>query len=445
MKKYSALSQHLSQADADYIELSFAQIEQIISAPLPASATRYPAWWANEKAGKHSWAHLWRAAGWQKERVDFTQQIVVFRRTNQSTNEVRDELLPRTKETIFDLLQIVGISTDEWFQKADGQHVKSVKANPSFCYDWSFGSRREGYALCIWHDTLEIDKDNIIFDENLRDHGKRLYEDAQSAGTATARKSRSLAQAARARAFDNALNVSYLRGLPVSVIVTEGDRRSREEMGEGSSHVQFRSLDPIKWYVHKYNEQTGEHLLIRGIKPPELVDDSEDPIPEDLTRPDEIQQRAIKIRRGQAKFREGLLAAYHRTCAITGCKVVDLLEAAHIRPHAEEPNYNMTNGLLLRADIHTLFDIGLLAVDSRFRIWIAPALLLSEYKIYDGKYLRQPELPSNMPNTDALERRYKEFTEKHSLLEKRILRAVIVARQKGNVGQCAVPNTKPSH
>jgi hypothetical protein len=415
MKKYSALSQHLAQIEVDFVELGFSQIEEIIGGPLPGSARRHLAWWANETAGTHSWAHLWRAAGWLKERVDFTEQVVVFRRTVRSISDVRDQLLPQTKETIFDLLQIARISTDKWFEKANGQPVKSVKANPSFCYDWSFGSLREGYALCIWHATLEVDEDQIIFDENLRDHANRLYEDAQSAGSGTARKSRSLTQAARARAFDDALNISYARGLPVSVIVTEGDRRSREELGEGSSHVQFRSLDPIKWYVHKYNEHTGESLLIRGIRPPELVDDSGNAGEEDLTRPDEIQQRAIKIRRGQAKFREGLLAAYRRTCAVTGCKVVDLLEAAHIRPHAEEPNYSMTNGLLLRADIHTLFDVGLLAVDSRYRIQVAPALLFSEYKMYHNQHLRHPEFPSNMPDTDALERRYKEFRAKHAI------------------------------
>lgn len=94
---------------------------------------------------------------------------------------------------------------------------------------------------------------------------------------------------------------------------------------------------------------------------------------------------------------------------------MDLLEAAHIRPHAEEPNYSMTNGLLLRADIHTLFDVGLLAVDSRYRIQVAPALLFSEYKMYHNQHLRHPEFPSNMPDTDALERRYKEFRAKHAI------------------------------
>jgi predicted restriction endonuclease len=156
-------------------------------------------------------------------------------------------------------------------------------------------------------------------------------------------------------------------------------------------------------------------LLVRGVKPKELVDDREEVNEENFTRPDEIQQRAIKIRRGQAKFRESLLAAYRRTCAVTGCKVVDLLEAAHIRPHADEPNYRTSNGLLLRADIHTLFDVGLLAVDSRYRVRVAPALLSSDYKIYHEQELKYPEFPSDMPSSDALERRYKEFKGKHNL------------------------------
>jgi hypothetical protein len=178
--------------------------------------------------------------------------------------------------------------------------------------------------------------------------------------------------------------------------------------------VQCRSLDPAKWYVHKYDESTGECSLVRGVKP-KGSDDGDDPEIEEDGRPDDVQMRAIKIRRGQGKFRERLLAAYGRTCAISGCKIVDLLEAAHIRPHAEEPNYSVTNGLLLRADLHTLFDLGLLAVDARLRIKLAPSLLFSEYKNYDGRELRQPEYPSEMPSREALERRYRAFKELHNL------------------------------
>jgi hypothetical protein len=48
---------------------------------------------------------------------------------------------------------------------------------------------------------------------------------------------------------------------------------------------------------------------------------------------------------------------------VTGSQVVDLLEAAHIKPYRGEKDNNLTNGLLLRADIHTLYDLDLLGID----------------------------------------------------------------------------------
>jgi len=415
MKKYSAFSQHLSKVVTETAELTFSEIEEIIGGPLPGSANRHKAWWANEKNGTHSWAHLWRAAGWLCDRVDLERRTVTFRRNTSVIDETLDDLRPRTKETIFDLLQQIAISTDAWFSKANGEPVSKVKANPNFCYDWSFGSPREGYALCIWHGTLGTRGEHIVFNENLRDLADRLQADGRDRTNDAERRTRAATQAARARAFDDALNVSYARGMPVSVILTEGDRRDREELGEGSSHVQFRSLDPIKWYVHEYAEGSGEALLIRGLKPAGVTQNGGDTENEEMGPPDEVQQRAIKVRRGQAQFREKLLAAYGRTCAITGCKVVDLLEAAHIRPHAEELNYSVTNGLLLRADIHTLYDLDLLSIDTRLRVRLAPLLLQSEYKNYDGRELRHPNYPSEMPNVDALDRRYQAFKEKQGL------------------------------
>lgn len=129
--------------------------------------------------------------------------------------------------------------------------------------------------------------------------------------------------------------------------------------------------------------------------------------------PDEVQQRAIKIRRGQGKFRDSLLRAYRETCAISGCKIVELLEAAHIRPHAEKPNYALTNGLLLRADLHTLFDLGMLALNAELRVELAPHLLSSEYRKLEGKRLQHPLLSSEMPDREALERRYQDFSAAH--------------------------------
>lgn len=72
--------------------------------------------------------------------------------------------------------------------------------------------------------------------------------------------------------------------------------------------------------------------------------------------------REIAIRRGQAAFRRQLIEAYG-CCAMSGSTVVETLEAAHIVPYQGPGTNHPSNGLLLRADLHTLFDMGLLAVD----------------------------------------------------------------------------------
>lgn len=73
--------------------------------------------------------------------------------------------------------------------------------------------------------------------------------------------------------------------------------------------------------------------------------------------------REVAERRGQEPFRKALLNAYDGRCAVTGCDAVDApLEAAHISPYRGPQSNHVTNGLLLRAHIHTLFDVDLVCV-----------------------------------------------------------------------------------
>ena len=69
--------------------------------------------------------------------------------------------------------------------------------------------------------------------------------------------------------------------------------------------------------------------------------------------------REITVRRGQKKFRKALFAAYRNRCAVTGSSVYFVLEAAHIDRYFGDHSNHVTNGLLLRADLHTLFDLQL--------------------------------------------------------------------------------------
>lgn len=109
-------------------------------------------------------------------------------------------------------------------------------------------------------------------------------------------------------------------------------------------------------------------------------------------------------RRGQPAFRQQLLAAYEYRCAITGCNAIDALEAAYIVPYRGKATHHPSNGLLLRADLHTLFDLGKLAIDTRtMTVVLADDITESSYRILAGRPLRFPGDQEQRPNTEALD------------------------------------------
>lgn len=69
-----------------------------------------------------------------------------------------------------------------------------------------------------------------------------------------------------------------------------------------------------------------------------------------------------KARLGQGAFRVLVTDAYTRRCAITGERTLPALEAAHIKPFAKSGPNQTANGLLLRSDLHKLFDLGYFSV-----------------------------------------------------------------------------------
>jgi hypothetical protein len=109
-------------------------------------------------------------------------------------------------------------------------------------------------------------------------------------------------------------------------------------------------------------------------------------------------------RRGHPGFRHALLEAYESRCAITNFTAPDALEAAYIAPYRGKFTQHPSNGLLLRADIHTLFDLGKVAVDTKtMTIVIADDLLNTSYRILSGRPLRYPRDENQRPSTEALD------------------------------------------
>ena len=116
------------------------------------------------------------------------------------------------------------------------------------------------------------------------------------------------------------------------------------------------------------------------------------------------------LRPGQAKFRQAVLDAYDCRCAITGCNILEALEAAHIIPYCGPSSDHVTNALLLRLDLHSLFDAGLLGVHPEsLVIELGENLRGGYYSIIEGHSLRLPRDSAHRPNRDALAERYADF------------------------------------
>lgn len=128
-----------------------------------------------------------------------------------------------------------------------------------------------------------------------------------------------------------------------------------------------------------------------------------------LTDSDErtVLNRQIRARRGQAAFRQALRERFNDTCLVTRCKLADLLEAAHISPYRGEKDHHPSNGLLLRADIHTLFDLDLLGIDpATLQVHLHPKLQGLGYDAFASQVLA---CQANLLSREALESRWSLF------------------------------------
>ena len=125
--------------------------------------------------------------------------------------------------------------------------------------------------------------------------------------------------------------------------------------------------------------------------------------PPDYEQRERVRANVVR-RRGQAAFRRKVLAAYRGRCAVTGTDVLPALDAAHISPYSGPASDHIENGLLLRSDIHALFDLGLLAIDSAsMRCLLDPSLASTSYADLEGRKLRLPVDGVRKPSALALD------------------------------------------
>jgi putative restriction endonuclease len=112
-------------------------------------------------------------------------------------------------------------------------------------------------------------------------------------------------------------------------------------------------------------------------------------------------------RLGQGSFRIVVTDAYQRQCAVTRSRTLPVLEAAHIRPYSEGGEHCVENGLLLRSDLHTLFDQGYLTVTPNHRLQVSRRIREDfengqEYYEMRGRGIHLPLNPAYHPDRDLL-------------------------------------------
>lgn len=122
-----------------------------------------------------------------------------------------------------------------------------------------------------------------------------------------------------------------------------------------------------------------------------------------------VAMAAIVRRRGQPRFRAELMRAYGGACAITGCRDRPALEAAHIDGYLGPTSNDVRNGLLLRGDVHTLFDLALITID----VGVSPALIIVHRSLADQMYRSLHNAPLRLPVDMALHPSFDALREHH--------------------------------
>lgn len=117
----------------------------------------------------------------------------------------------------------------------------------------------------------------------------------------------------------------------------------------------------------------------------------------------------VQPRLGQGAFRVMVTDAYERRCVVTGERTLPVLEAAHIKPFSLVGEHELPNGLLLRSDLHKLFDLGYLTVTPNdLRVRVSRRIHDEfenghEYYALAGQQIRAPLVAYAAPSNEMLE------------------------------------------
>jgi len=254
-----------------------------------------------------------------------------------------NDIKPRNQDLVFDLAEEAGFDVSDWI--ASSNDARGYKANPKYCYEWSFIEPGKLIILNLWHPAMTEEGGQIVSRDNFR-------EDAEYHRTVTHK----MEWAKRAQRLDDALQVALQENLPVRVILIDGVRRSKNDPQLKPSRVTKRELDPEPWTITSYDWNTGQYELTRGIVEQTYVDQFDldqaskaEPKRAEVTTTPFIRDPAVRHRvKQRAKGRCEL-------CGNPGFKMVSgavYLETHHVVPLSVGGPDTDTNVVALCADDH---------------------------------------------------------------------------------------------
>lgn len=199
-------------------------------------------------------------------------------------------------------------------------------------------------------------------------------------------------------------------GLPVGVFIAQGDKYRRFL----AFVEEYRPNDGTFVLHGPVTSETEKRLFrseVRNYLIGEEIVELEDTPSEELMRDERVAKLVLtKMRKGQSVFRQELLDAYGGACAVTGFKTGCTLQAAHILNYRGKRSNVARNGLLLRADIHALFDSSQLAIDpGTGYIVVGDSVPDDAYHELNGKPLRLPADKALWPSDEYLGVKFNEF------------------------------------
>ena len=190
----------------------------------------------------------------------------------------------------------------------------------------------------------------------------------------------------------------------------------KNEMLLGTSRILFEDGDRTRIAaVHWKGARADGFKAYPFYQPESEVPPASDYKPDDTVA--EKKVRMVRERPGQLAFRRTMKFVYGNRCCVTGCGIPDALEGAHIDGYRNRKSNHVRNGLLLRRDIHALFDRHLLAIDpATYKVQVSPAIHMEEsYAALHGRELKRPKEESHHPDKSALERHWKRFCKTHGI------------------------------